>query len=317
MSAQYSQIRKQLENLPIYTELLKPARSFHMKPLADGDNEFVLLSKCSPFAKIDFEIPAGTTAIVQDKPFGSTIHFRTTVNYFNVLHNEINELLAETLRYTADIDAVRERRVCAGIKYLAQAVRNVTDPLRGISSEMVHPTEMVFDILTKFKAVQQPPIELLAKCLAVCANLVPLFDEEIVRRVVNLNVLPYVTQSGGDYRQLCGGAGFESGLVGYYLINFEKNCGRYDFLLTYLEFLHVYAKVSVCMPRTMSAIINICDVHSEFDQPEQRHRTSRTSFHIARSTATHARLALREGNGSTGDLHAHLQVPVERAAGVR
>lgn len=200
-----------------------------------------------PFPKVHFEIPAGTTAIVQDRAFGATIHFRTTLNYFNVLHHEIDELLTETLRHATDSTTnTRQRRVCAGIQYLANALRNVTDPLRGISSDMVHPTEMVFDVLTKFKAVQQPPIELLAKCLEVCGNLVPLFDEEIVRRVVNLNVLPFVvTQGSGDYRALSSGAGFESGLVGYYLINFEKNSGRYDFLMTYLEFLHVYAKVSV------------------------------------------------------------------------
>lgn len=253
-----------MENLPVYTEILKPASSYHLKPLADSDNEFVLLSSCVPFPKIDFEIRAGTTAIVQDKPFGaSTIHFQTTINYFNVLHHEIDELLAETsLRYTTDVDAgIRERRVCAGIQYLANALRNVSDPLRGISSDMVHPTEMVFDVLMKFKGVQQPPIGLLAKCLEVCSNLVPLFDEEIVRRVVNLNVLPFVTttsQGNVDYRLYGSGVGFESGLVGYYLINFEKKNGRYDFLMTYLQFLHVYAKVYKSM---FYFIFYLCSTH--------------------------------------------------------
>lgn len=291
-----TQIRKQLENLPIYTEALKPTSTFQLKSLpdVDGDNEFVLLAPFAPFAKIDYDIVAGTTAIVQDRPFGATVHFRCTVNYFNVLHNEIDELLAEALRYTSDIDAVRERRVCAGIKYLANAVRNVSDPLRGISSEMVHPTEMVFDILTKFKAVQQPPVELLARCLEVCANLVPLFDEEIVRRVVNLNVLPFVSTQSGDYRTYCNGVGFESGLVGYYLINFEKNCGRYDFLQTYLEFLHVYAKVSMS-GYLLYLIINKTDIiagPTAHQRPlQQRHRTARSDLHSARDSAAHARLA--------------------------
>lgn len=158
-----------------------------------------------------------------------------------MLHNEIDELLVETVRYT-DVDADRKTRVSAGLKYLARALCAVVNPLQDISNEMVHPTEMVFDLLTKFKLVTQPPIELMSKCLEVCVNLVPLFDLEIVRRIINLNMLPSIGGDQLDYRALSLGVGFESGLVGYYLINFEKNSGQYDFLLTYLHFLCTYTK---------------------------------------------------------------------------
>lgn len=163
------------------------------------------------------------------------------------MHNEIDELLVETVRYT-DFDADRKTRVIAGLKYLARALCGVVDPLHEISNEMVHPTEMVFDLLTKFKLVTQPPIELMSKCLNVCVNLVPLFDLEIVRRVINLNMLPSISGDQLDYRALSLGAGFESGLVGYYLINFEKNSGHYDFLLTYLQFLRTYTKLPRSAP---------------------------------------------------------------------
>lgn len=237
----FFKVRKQLENLPIYTELYKPETNIQLKPSADTDNEFILLANYTPFKKIDFTIPAGTNVVLIDKQFCTSIHFRTPLNYFNVLHNEMNELLAETLRYT-EIDEERIRRICVGLKYLAGAVRSVSDPYQ-ISNEMVHPTEMVFDVLNKFKMIQQPPIAMLAKCLEVCTGLVLLFEEEIFKRIINLNLLPFVTNDQLDAGAYCNGISFESGLVGYYLINFERNSGRYDFLLTYLNFLKTYTKV--------------------------------------------------------------------------
>lgn len=219
--------------------------------MGDSNSEYIVTANYTPFKKIDFTIPAGTTAIVQDRISSSTIHYRTALNFFDVLHNEIDELLVETVRYT-DFDADRKKRVCAGLQYLSRALCGVVDPLNDISNEMVHPTEMVFDLLTKFKVVTQPPVELMSICLDVCVNLVPLFDNEIVRRVINLNILPSVGSNGGngvespDYRALSLGAGFESGLVGYYLINFEKNSGQYDFLITYLKFLRTYTKREGC-----------------------------------------------------------------------
>lgn len=225
--------------------MYKPETTIQLKPTADAENEFILCANYVPFKKIDFTILAGTSVVLLDKQFCTNVHFRTPLNYFNVLHNEIDELLAETLCYT-EIDEERIRRICAGLKYLAGAVRSVRDPYE-ISNEMVHPTEMVFDVLSKFKMIQQPPIAMLAKCLEVCTGLVPLFEEEIFRRIINLNLLPFVTNDKLDYVAYCNGVSFESGLVGYYLINFEKNSGRYDFLLTYLNFLKTYTKVILLM----------------------------------------------------------------------
>lgn len=228
--------------MPVYAEHYKPDINLQLRQLTDS--EFLLLQNYAPFQKIDFVIPAGTSVVLKDGDEYTTVHFRTPLNYFNVLHNEINELLAETQRYT-EIGEERNRRVCGGLRYLAVAVRGVRDPHHEISNEMVHPTEMVFDVLSKFKVMQSPPVALLAQCLDVCGSLLPLFEEEIFQRVINLNILPYVANEQLDYKAYCSGVSFESGLVGYYLINFEKNSGRYDFLLTYLEFLKTYTKVGL------------------------------------------------------------------------
>lgn len=205
--------------------------------------EFILSSNYQPYQNIDFTIPAGTSVVFVDQR--NTVHFRTKLNYFNVLHNEMNELLAGTRKYT-DLEVIetRQQRCVAGLKYLACAVRYVQEP-HGISEEMVHPTEMVFDVLLKFKNIQQPPIQLLAKCLEICTALVPLFDMEIFQRIVNLNILPLVRNKQLDFASYCNGVSFESGLVGYYLINFEKNIGQFNFLLAYLNFLKTYSKISV------------------------------------------------------------------------
>ena len=230
-----------MANLEVYCEYYKHD-SIQVKPSVEVEDEFILLENYAPFKKIEYIIPAGTTVIFADSR--NTVHFRTKLNYFDVLHNEINELLADTLKYTSfdEIEA-RLQRVTVGLQYLATAVRSVRHPSE-ISKEMVHPTEMVFDILMKFKNVQQPPIQLLAKCLDICTALVPLFEVEIFQRIINLNILPLVKQKDLDYKTYCSGVGFESGLVGYYLINFEKKLGKYDFLISYLKFLKTFTVVS-------------------------------------------------------------------------
>lgn len=164
------------------------------------------------------------------------------LNYFVALHNEINNFLASTLRYT-EVDTTHRTNVECGLKFLALAVK-CSEDTSGITSEMVHPIEMVFDILIKFKNAQEPPIVLLAGCIEVSSALMPLYPNEVHARVVNMNILPYVTNDSLDYQAYSNGVSFESGLVGHYLVNFEKSTGKYDFLLAYLNFVKTYSNVS-------------------------------------------------------------------------
>jgi nuclear pore complex protein Nup188 len=230
-----------LERLPYYTEV-DGSGKFNLRASNETEDEAVLLNDYVPFPKIDFLIEAGTRAVIMDKMNQTLIHFSTQLNYFDVLHNEINQLLAYTTTYS-EIDAHQLERVTSGVSYLAKAVRRIENP-NEISSEMVHPTEMVFDIFLKFKGTQNPPITLLANCLDVCSALVKLFDAEIFNRIISINVLPTLNYNGQDFKALANGRGFESGLVGAYLVNYEKNAGTYEFLMAYLNFLKVYSKVS-------------------------------------------------------------------------
>lgn len=231
-------IRNQLEELPYYTEEYNSDKiQLAMSNKVEG--EFILNQKYVPFKKIDYVIPYGVNVVILDKK-QTMAHFQHPLNYFNALHHEINELLANTLQYN-EIDGEKVKRVTLGIKYLAAALKKIKNQ-NEISEEMVHPTEMVFDILIKFKVVPNPPIELLAQCLEVCAALIPLFGNEIFNRVVNLNILPSITNNTLDFKSYANGVSFESSLVGYYLVNFEKNNGKYDFLMAYLNFLKTYTK---------------------------------------------------------------------------
>lgn len=226
----------------IYTEYFNSDR-IHLRQSHTNDDEFHLTHNYCPFGtSIDYTLKAGTVASIRDQGNQSTVHFHTKVNYFNVLHHEINEMLADTLK-RPEIDENRKRRVIHGLKYLAATVRRTKHP-REISDDMVPPTEMVFDILLKFKAVPYPPIELLAQCFEVCAALVPLFGSEIYNRVINLEILPFISNEQLDYQAYSNGASFDSGAVGYYLVTFEKSLGRYDFLMAYLKFLRTFTKVS-------------------------------------------------------------------------
>lgn len=196
-----------------------------------------------PFGtKIDYTIPAGTMAVVTDKPAGTQIHFKSSLNYFDVLHHEINELLFDLIK-RPEIDAQREKRVASGLKYLASTVHRIKNP-SDIPSEMVHPTEMVFDILLKFKDVPNPPIELLAECMEVCAALVPMLHTEIGNRVINLDILPVCANRKLHYREYAHGMGFDTASVGHFLVSFEKASGRFEFLSAYLTFLKAFVEVS-------------------------------------------------------------------------
>lgn len=192
---------------------------------------------------MDYVIPAGTNAIVLDKSNGTHIQLRTSLNYFDVLHHEINELLSDVVR-RPEMDPMRMNRVYWGLKYLGAVLRRINDPT-GISTEMIHPIEIVFDIFLKFKDVPNPPIDLLAQCFNVCTALIPTHQNEIFKRVINMDILPFCTTDKLNFNEYANGAGFDTGLVGYYLVSYEKVSGRYEFLTAYLTFLRAFAMVRV------------------------------------------------------------------------
>lgn len=214
-----------------------------MKPSPTVEDEFILLENYSPFPKVDYTIPAGTAVLISDRNNRTIVHFKSKLNYFVALHNQINNLLASTLRYT-DVDSIYRTNVEYGLKFLALVVQCARDTSE-ITSELVHPIEMVFDILIKFKNAQEPPIVLLAVCMEVCSALVPLLPNDVFDRIVALNILPYVTNDSLDYHSYSNGVSFESGLIGHYLVNFEKSSGKYDLLLAYLNFIKTYSSVRI------------------------------------------------------------------------
>lgn len=256
----YKYVHGLLESLPVYSEVYDPDK-YGLCPSGTSEDEFVLTHDYVPFRKIGFKVPRGTIAVVLDKRTHTMVHFRTKLNFYDALHHEINEMLSDALAYT-QLNDERIQRITAGklvlifisllifyqrissagIRYLAVAVKRIHQP-HEISSEMVHPTEMVFDILLKFKVVQNPPIELLAECLNVCAALVPLFEQEIYARVINLNILPTVNNANLDFKDYATGTSFESSLIGYYLVNCEKSVGKYRILMAYFNFLKTYTKL--------------------------------------------------------------------------
>lgn len=239
----HAQIREKLESLPVYTEYYN-AQRINLKQNDCAGDEFILTHDFQPFGiKIDFTIRAGTTATVTDKAAGIQFHLKTSLNYFNVLHHEINELLFDLIK-RPEIDAQRKQRVASGLRYLATTVRRIKSPC-DIPSEVVHPTEMVFDILLKFKDVPNPPIELLAECMEVCAALVPMLHTEIAKRVINLDILPVCANHNLHYRDYAHGMSFDTATVGQYLVSFEKATGRFDFLSAYLTFLKSFAEVRI------------------------------------------------------------------------
>lgn len=190
--------------------------------------------------------------MVGNKPNGTQIQLKTSLNYFDVLHHEINELLLDVIR-RPEIDPLRKNRVYWGLKYLAAALNRNTEP-SGISTEMVHPIEMVFDIFLKFKDVPNPPVDLLAQCFNVCTALIPMHQNEIFQRVINMDILPKCTTHQLNFDKYAHGAGFDTGLVGYYLVSYEKLCGRYEFLTAYLRFLRAFA--TVCSSNGWNFIVN-------------------------------------------------------------
>lgn len=227
----------------MYTEYYD-AQRIALRASDYSESEFILVHDFNPFSrKIDYNIPAGTVVTISDKPDGTQAHFQASLNYFDVLHHEINELLSDLIK-RPEIDVQRKNRVYWGLKYLASAVRRINEP-HEISSEMVHPTEMVFDIFIKLKDVPNPPVDLLAQCFDVCTALVPMDQTEILKRVINLDILPFCTNDKLKFDEYANGGGFDTGLVGYYLVSFEKVIGRYEFLTAYLAFLKISATVTV------------------------------------------------------------------------
>lgn len=234
-----------LQQLPVYAEQPSdPIFELRRDETSDEDDAYLLLNDYQPFPKIpEFIIPADNPAIVREEKGKTFVYFLTKLNYFQALHHEINELLNCVVSFS-EIKENRLKRLEAGINLLAAVIEHLDDP-NEITNEMIHPTEMVFDILEKFKVFQHPSLDIMASCLNVCAELLPFFSEEILRRFVNLNIAPTITSVHQDFRTYSSGSGYELGLVGYYLINIERSTGRYHFLKAYFNFLKKCSKVKI------------------------------------------------------------------------
>lgn len=232
-----------VQQIPVYTEApIDPLYELKKVYGGDDDDAYILLNDYRPFRKIDdFVIKTGTEAVAREEKGKMFVHFDINTNYFNVLHNEINEMMSSIMNYS-EIKPSHVDRLTVGIKFLSTIITRIDSP-NEITNEMIHPTEMVFDILSKFITFQTPSLELMAVCLDVCTDLMGFFGDEIFRRFVNLKIAPSVSSIHHDFKAYANGVGFESGLVGYYLVNHERSSGRYSFLKSYLNFLKSYSKV--------------------------------------------------------------------------
>ncbi|GAB0099084.1 Nucleoporin Nup188 [Sergentomyia squamirostris] len=230
---QYTFIRDQLINLPFYTEC-QSQQQFDLRSHPDEDT-FILNRPYSPFPDIDYVIPRGTQVIVLDKKDHTLIHFKTKVDFFNVLHHEMNELIRESHQFTRVSD-YRLERIRAGIQCLVAILKRIKSTA-DITESMVNPTEKTFFLLDKFREVQEPSMELLACCLDVCTAIMPLFPDDILRRVINRSILPTIQNRTLSHEEYSRAVSFNSGLIGYYLVNCETTTGKYDFLQAYFRFL--------------------------------------------------------------------------------
>ncbi|XP_037942076.1 nucleoporin NUP188-like [Teleopsis dalmanni] len=239
-------VKSQLEELPIFTDTYE---HYGTVLRAVSVDDYVLTRNINPFPHIDYTIYEGTTVVVMSREEGYCVHFRKNVNYFNVLQHEMNCLLSSTTQISKDfIKGDRISRVNEGLKYLCAELQR-TKSIAAISAEMVHPTEMCIDLLNKYKYLQNPPVVLLANCLNVCTALLRLVDQEIYLRVINLDILPVITNTTlDDFKKYSIGVHFDSKLVGSYLVEIEKKTECYDFFLAYLNFLRTYTKLQLGIP---------------------------------------------------------------------
>lgn len=231
------QIRTQLEAMPVFSEVCAD-KQYDLQPLADADteDEFLLTKDYYPLRQFALKIPRGTRVAIIDRHKGATyVHFWSPCNYFQVLHNEIRALLGSGAAEEPSLIA----RVTSGVHYLRHMLRRLKSPA-DITDAMVHPVEMVFDLLLKFKSVPHPPVALMASCLEVCAALSAFFDQEVLKRVLNLGLFPAVANTSFGHEEYARGTSFDSGLIGQYLINYENGNGTYPFLKAYFGFLTAY-----------------------------------------------------------------------------
>lgn len=301
--ASHDWVVKTVQQLPVYTE--QPTDPmYELRKVYDDEDEdaYALLNDYRPFEKLDFLIKAGTRAIAREDKNKMFVHFFVPVNYFEVLHSEINLMLNSIMSYS-EIKESQVKRLEAGIRFLSAVIAK-NDAPEDITNEMIHPTELVFDILSKFKTLQAPPLDLMACCVDVCTELVGSFGDEIFRRFANLKIAPSVNAVHRDFKMYANGVGFESGLVGYYLINIERVSGRFKFLKSYLSFLKKFSQVcSTCFGLLASFKHEKISARS---QPRLRDRAAWTYFLVARDSGSCRLVAVREREGQTGHLYFRL-----------
>lgn len=208
--------------------------------------------------KFNYKIGRGTRVAMTDRRKVTYVHFWSPCNYFQVLQNDIQILLSMGMAgdpQDSEENAQLIARVTCGVKYLRDMLKKLKSPAE-ITDSMVHPVEMVFDILLKFKTLPNPPIALLSSCLEVCTALSSFFREEVLRRMINLDIFPSVSSHTLSHEEYARGAAFDPGLIGQYLINFENANGSYSFLKAYFGFLKAYKLVRIPIDLAISIEIN-------------------------------------------------------------
>lgn len=237
-----------MEKLPVYTELCT-GNQYDLQPIdsEQAEDEFLLTKDYFPMRKFNYKIPRSTRVAMTDRRKVTYVHFWSPCNYFQVLHNDIQILLSMGMAgdsQSSDENVQLTSRVTWGVQYLRDMLKKLKNP-SDITDSMVHPVEMVFDILLKFKTLPHPPVDLLSSCLEVCTALSSFFHDEVLRRMLNLDIFPSVSSHSLSYEEYARGAAFDSGLIGQYLINFENASGRYPFLKAYFGFLKAYKSVII------------------------------------------------------------------------
>ncbi|KAL0114363.1 hypothetical protein PUN28_011551 [Cardiocondyla obscurior] len=227
-------LMSELDNLQSVTIEIPRQRDYN-KPLQPYEADCII-------QKNSFTIPSNCAheniAVLSNEK--EVVLFRTKASYWDALHYKIEQLFSQASGGITNISAVNTdlpENVYQGLKLLEAFLAADIE----IPSNMVVPTELIFEIINRFSYPILPPnlYRIVAVCISISSKLVLRYPEDILSRMRS-GVYPKFNnwyQKPVDFAEAIS---FDGGLIASWLSGIETIEHTYPILRAFLDTLYNY-----------------------------------------------------------------------------
>ncbi|XP_078047806.1 nuclear pore complex protein Nup188 [Augochlora pura] len=229
-------IAVELENLQSLT-LELPRQRDHNKPLKPYQQECTIHK--NSYTISEDTIRENVRILSSDR---EVVIFRQKASYWDALHHKIEQLFSQAGGIISNVNEMSKNlpeSVSQGFKLLKKLAKYI-----GIQLSMVIPTELSFEIISRFSYPVLPEekmyiYKIVAACINISSELILEYPEEILARM-RVGVYPRFNNRCQKTLDFAEAVSFDGGIVASWLSAIETIAHSYPILNAYLDILSNY-----------------------------------------------------------------------------